>query len=107
MATTATLMKRVLLTTTTNTSLYTAPATGTAIVTNVAIANSTATAATATLNLPDPTGNAIPILSAVSIPANTTAFFDIKQTVPANYSITGGAGTSSALYIHISGVVII
>ena len=107
MATTPTLMYRGTLTTTTTTQLYAGAASGIAIVTNIALTNITSAAATTTINLQ--TGStAVAILSAVTVPANSTAFFDVKQVLSGTTNaITGGAGTSSAINAHISGVVIV
>jgi hypothetical protein len=109
MATTPTLMYRGLLTTTTTTQLYAGVSSGTAIVTNIALTNITSSAATVTINLYSTSGSAsFPLLSAVTVPANTTAFFDVKQVLNGTTNaITGGAGTSSAIEAHISGVVIV
>ena len=88
-----------------NTTLYTVSSTSaTAVVSNIAIANSTTSAQTATVNI-----DTTPIVSAVSIPANSTAFFDIKQTMAASSTaktITGSASTTG-VYFHISGVEIV
>lgn len=83
---------------TTNTTLYTVPASTTAIVTNIAVANTAATAATFTLNL-----NGTALLSGVSIAANTTAIFDLKQTLVATQTISGSASATTVNF-HISGV---
>jgi hypothetical protein len=97
MAITAALVYRGTLSTTTTTTLYTASAN--TIVTNIALTNTTSSAATATINL---AGTAL--LSAVTVPANSTAFFDLKQYVASGQTVTGGAGTASAINAHISGV---
>jgi hypothetical protein len=47
--------------------------------------------------------NAIDILGSVPIAANTTAFFDLKQVVPATQIIAGSASSTSVDF-HISGV---
>ena len=107
MATTPTLMFRGILTTTTTTQLYAGTASGSAIVTNIALTNYTTTAATATINLASG-GTSYPILQAVTVPANTTAFFDLKQVLNGSTNaITGGAGTATSIQAHISGVVIV
>ena len=107
MATTPTLMFRGILTTTTTTQLYAGAAAGTAVVTNIALTNYTATAATATINLNN-AGTAYPILSAVTVPANSTALFDVKQVLNGTTNaITGGSGTATSIQAHISGVVIV
>jgi hypothetical protein len=43
------------------------------------------------------------LLGSVSIAANTTAFFDLKQVVPDGDIIAGSASTT-AVDLHISGV---
>jgi len=107
MATTPTLMFRGALTTTTTTQLYAGVSSGTAIVTNIALTNSTATAATATINLYNGSAS-ISILQAVTVPANTTALFDVKQVLTGSTNaITGGASLATTIQAHISGVVIV
>ena len=107
MATTATLMYRGTLTNTTSTQLYAGASSGVGVVTNIALTNITSSSATATIFLQ--TGStAVAILSAVTIPANTTAFFDLKQVLSGtSNAITGGASVGSAINAHISGVVIV
>jgi predicted permease len=83
---------------TSNTTLYTVPSSTTAIVTNIAVTNTAASAATFTLNL-----NGVALLSGVSLGANTTAFFDIKQTLIAAQTISGSASAVTVNF-HISGV---
>jgi hypothetical protein len=90
---------------TSNTTLYTVSSTtATAVVTNIAVANTATASATFTLNI-----DTVAILSSVSIAANTTAFFDIKQVIPANSpakTITGSASATTVTF-HISGVEIV
>lgn len=102
MANTIKPLSRALLTTTTSTVLYTVPASTTTVVTNIVISNITSSAATITLSLND-----IAILSSVSIPANSASVIDLKQALTAGQTIKGGAGTGSALNIHITGVEIV
>jgi hypothetical protein len=83
---------------TSSTTLYTTPSLTTAIVTNIAVANTAATAATFTINL---NGNAL--LSGVSLGANSTAFFDLKQVLATTQTITGLASATTVNF-HISGV---
>ncbi len=73
---------------TTSTTLYTTPAGSTAVVTNIVICNPTTAAVTASLAI-----NSIDLLGSVSIAANTSAFFDLKQVVPATQVI--GSAVSS------------
>jgi hypothetical protein len=101
MAITSALVYRGTLSTTTTTTLYTASSN--TIVTNIALTNITSSAATATIGLGNG-GTAYNILSAVTVPANSTVFFDLKQYVASGQTVTGGAGTASAISAHISGV---
>lgn len=81
-----------------NTTLYTVPAATTTIVTNIAVTNTAAAQATFTITL-----NGVALLSGVSLAANTTAFFDIKQTLSATQTIAGFASATTVNF-HISGV---
>jgi hypothetical protein len=83
---------------TTSTTLYTTPAGSTAVVTNIVICNPTTAAVTASILLND-----IDMLGSVSIAANTSAFFDLKQVLPATQTIKGLASSTSVDF-HISGV---
>lgn len=83
---------------TTNTTLYTTPATAVAVVTNIGVTNTTTSAATASILLDD-----VALLSSVSIDANTSIFIDLKQVVDASDTIKGSASTT-AVNFHISGV---
>ena len=83
---------------TSSTTLYTVPSATTTVVTNIVICNPTGSAVTASMTI-----NAIDILGAVPIAANTTAFFDLKQVVPATQVIAGSASSTSVDF-HISGV---
>ena len=83
---------------TSNTTLYTVPSATTAIITNIVVTNTAASAATFTVKI-----NSIDILSGVSIAANTSAFFDLKQVVPATQVVAGSASATTVNF-HISGV---
>lgn len=88
-------------TTNTATTLYTTAATETAIITSIVLANTSASAQTATISV---AGTAI--LSAVSVPANSTTTVDLKVPLISTGSaltITGGASATS-VNIFISGV---
>lgn len=87
--------------TTTSTTLYTTPATATAVVTNIGVTNTTTSAVTASILLDD-----VAILSSVAVDAKTTIFVDLKQVVDASDTIKGSASTT-AVNFHISGVEII
>ena len=82
---------------TSNTTLYTAPTNIAVAVTNIAIVNDTTSPATATINLAT-----IPLLSSVSIPANSTQFIDLEQIIYNGETITGSASTT-AVDFHIAG----
>lgn len=83
---------------TTSTTLYTTPGGVTAVATNIVICNPTTSAITASMTI-----NSIDILGSVSVAANSSAFFDLKQVVPATQVIAGSA-SSTAVDFHISGV---
>ena len=83
---------------TSSTTLYTVPSATTTVVTNIVICNPTGSAVTASLTI-----NAIDLLGAVSIAANSSAFFDLKQVIPATQVIAGSASSTSVDF-HISGV---
>jgi hypothetical protein len=83
---------------TSSTTLYTVPSATTTVVTNIVICNPTTSAVTASMTI-----NAIDILGSVSIAANSTAFFDLKQVIPATQVIAGSASSTSVDF-HISGV---
>ena len=80
-----------------NTTLYTAPTDIAVAVTNIAIVNDTASAATATINL-----GTVPLVSSVSVAANTTQFIDLEQIIYNGETITGSASTT-AVDFHIAG----
>ena len=83
---------------TSSTTLYTVPSATTTVVTNIVICNPTASAVTASMTI-----NAIDLLGAVSIAANSSAFFDLKQVIPATQVLAGSASSTSVDF-HISGV---
>lgn len=82
----------------TNTTLYTVPASTTAIVTNIVVDNTSGTAQTFSINL-----DGIALLSSAAIAANASAFFDLKQALATTKTITGSASATSVTF-HISGV---
>lgn len=86
---------------TSSTTLYTVPAGTTTVVTNIVICNPTGSAVTASMTI-----NAIDLLGSVSIAANSSAFFDLKQVIPATQVIAGSASSTSVDF-HISGVEIL
>jgi hypothetical protein len=82
---------------TSSATLYTSPLGIAVAVTNIAIVNDTTSAATATINLAT-----IPLLSSISIPANSTQFIDLEQIIYNGETITGSASTT-AVDFHIAG----
>ncbi len=101
MATTSKVLARTAASTS-NATLYTVPnASTTTVVTNIAITNTAASSATATINI-----DGVAILSSVTVAANTTAFIDLKQVIPANATPKTITGSASAVTVnfHISGV---
>lgn len=83
---------------TSNTTLYTVPAATTSTVTNIAVTNTAASPATFTLNL-----NGTAIQSGSSVPANSTAYIDLKQVLTATQTISGSASAVTVNF-HLSGV---
>jgi hypothetical protein len=83
---------------TTSTTLYTTPAGTTTVVTNIVICNPTTAAVTASMTI-----NSVNLIGSVSVAANSSAFFDLKQVVPATQIIAGSASSTSVTF-HISGV---
>lgn len=98
MATTTKALFRGAATTTTSTTLYTVPASTTAIVTNIAITNTAGTSGTFTMSLDD-----VAIHSATTIAANTTVYIDLKQVLATTKTIKGGA-SATTINFHISGI---
>lgn len=85
-------------------TFYVPPATATVVITNIVVANTTASAQTFYVNV-----NGVPILSGVSIAANTSAFFDLKTVLDGSAmgADISGWSSSGSVAIHISGVEII
>lgn len=102
MAVTAKTLYRGAASTTTTTTLYTVPnSSTTTVVTNILVTNTAATAGTFTLTI-----DGVDIATAAAIAANSTAFIDLRQVIPANATpktIKGGASATS-INFHISGV---
>ena len=87
---------------TSNTTLYTVPTTSTTtVVTNIVATNTATSSATFTIKL-----DTVDVLSGVSLAANSTAFFDLKQVLPSNATPKTISGSASATTVnfHISGV---
>lgn len=83
---------------TSNTTLYTVPSGRTAIITSIAVTNTSASSQTFTLNL-----NSVAIQSGSTLAANSTAYIDLKQVLPASQIISGSASAVSVNF-HISGI---
>jgi hypothetical protein len=83
---------------TSSTTLYTVPASTTAVISNIVVTNSAATAATFTITL-----DAVDLLKDVAIAANSSAFFDLKQVL-ATTKIIAGLASATTVRFHISGV---
>jgi hypothetical protein len=98
--------------TTSPTTLYTAPASTTTVVTNVVIANNATVATTAYAEI-QPTGASYPggvgpvFIPNVSIAANSFISIDIKQTMNAADILRGSASQGDLVSFHISGVEIV
>ena len=101
MATTTKVLFRGAATTNTGTTLYTVPSATTTVVTNIAVANTGSSDYTFTLAL-----DGVPLQTASTVAANTTAYIDLKQVLVATDTITGGA-SNVAVQFHISGVEIV
>ena len=101
MAMAAAALFRGTMTATATTTLYTVPASTTAIITNIVVTNRTGTLATLTLDL-----DTFYIAFQLPIEANATVTFDMKQVLATTKLIRGGSGTASALDVHISGVLV-
>ena len=83
---------------TSNTTLYTVPASTTAVVTNIVVANTASSGATFDLSLDD-----IQIANDVSIAANSITVIDLKQVLATTKTIKGLASAITVNF-HISGV---
>lgn len=86
---------------TSETTLYTTPASTTTIVTNIVISNTDSADATFTINL-----GGVEIASSTVVSANSLAAFDIKQVIDATDTISGLASTTLVNF-HISGVEVV
>lgn len=83
---------------TSSTTLYTVPASTTAVVSNIAVCNNAASAATFTILLDD-----IELQKDSTIAANSTAYIDLKQVLATTKTIKGLASAITVDF-HISGV---
>lgn len=83
---------------TSNTTLYTVPASTTAVVTDIVVANTDSTAATFTINL-----DGVAVVPGSTIAANSIATFEIKQVLETTDTLSGSASATTVNF-HISGV---
>jgi hypothetical protein len=83
---------------TSSATLYTVPASTTAVISNIVVTNSAATAATFTITL-----DGVDLYKTCAIAANTTAMFDLKQVL-ATTKIIAGFASAVTVSFHISGV---
>ena len=98
MAVTSKALFRGAATTTVGTTLYTVPSSTTTVVTNIVVTNTASSAATFTIGLAGTS-----VFTTTAIAANSTAMFDLKQTLATTNVITGGASATTVNF-HISGV---
>jgi hypothetical protein len=85
-------------TTTTSTTLYTVPADTTAVVTSIVVTNTAGSASNFTMGLAGTN-----LATTVNVGANDSTVIDLKQTLNATQTITGGA-SATTINFHISGV---
>ena len=83
---------------TSSATLYTVPASTTAIITNIAVANTATSAATFTLLLDD-----VDLHTTTAVAANSTIYIDLKQVLATTKTIKGFASATTVDF-HISGV---
>jgi len=84
--------------TTSSATVYTVPASTTAVVTNIVLTNTSSTVLTGTVRLAG-----VDILSAVTVPANGIFAFDLKQVMDAAETVTA-LSSGTGLRLHISGL---
>jgi hypothetical protein len=101
MATTVKALFRGAATTTVGTTLYTVPASTTAVITNIVVTNTAGTSASYTIAL-----DGISIATTVTIGAQDSIVIDMRQVLAATKTITGGASATTVNF-HISGVEIV
>lgn len=83
---------------TSSATLYTVPASTTAVVTNIAVTNTAGSAGTFSLLLDD-----VALHTTTAIGANTTVYIDLKQVLATAKTIKGLA-SATTINFHISGV---
>jgi hypothetical protein len=87
-------------TTTLTTTLYTVPASTTAIVSSIAVTNTTGTAQTFDIAL-----DGVKLHASTPIGANTTLYIDLKQPLATTKIIAGGASAATVNF-HIAGITV-
>ncbi|KTR27890.1 hypothetical protein RSA11_04295 [Exiguobacterium indicum] len=100
----ATLAKKLYIGTpgTTSATLYTVPASTTAILKNIVLSNTTATAAIITIGVGGKN-----ILTNYTVAANDTAVIDLSLVLSATDTVTGVQTTASAINVFLSGVEVV
>jgi len=98
MPNTAKVLFRGAATTNTGTTLYTVPASTTTIVTNIVVTNTSGSSGVFTLGL-----GGVNLATTVTVGAYDSTIIDLKQTITATQTITGGASDTS-INFHISGI---
>jgi hypothetical protein len=86
------------------TSLYTAPASTTAIIKQLVVANTTASNATFNLSITGSVAASRALFQGLVIGANSTAVIDLSVVLQPTEGIFASTGTASALTLTISGV---
>jgi hypothetical protein len=98
MPNTAKVLFRGAATTNTATVLYTVPADTTAVITNIVVTNTNAASGTFTMAFAGTN-----FATTITVGATDSTVIDIKQTLDATQTITGGA-SATTINFHISGV---
>lgn len=86
---------------TSNTTLYTTPASTTTIVTDIVVTNTSTSAGTFTVNL-----NGVAIASGATVNGNDSTIIQIKQPIAATQTISGSA-SATTINFHIAGVEVV
>ena len=83
---------------TSSATLYTVPASTTAVITNIAVTNTAGSAGTFSLTL-----DGVALHTTTAIAANTTVYIDLKQVL-ATTKVIAGFASATTINFHISGV---
>jgi hypothetical protein len=83
---------------TSSATLYTVPASTTAVITNIAVTNTAGSAGTFSLTL-----DGVALHTTTAIAANTTVYIDLKQVL-ATTKVIAGFASAITINFHISGV---